>query len=77
MSARPPQSDRAVRARARFRCEDCHLAARLSRLRFHVDHIAPHKHGGATESGNLALSCAYCNGYKGAKFSAAFAECPA
>jgi 5-methylcytosine-specific restriction endonuclease McrA len=69
MSSRPPELDRAVRARARFRCEYCHLPARLSRLPFHIDHIVPHKHGGATDLGNLAFACAYCIRCKSANLS--------
>lgn len=69
MSSRPPELDRAVRARARFRCEHCHLPARLSRLPFHIDHIVPQKHGGGTDLGNLALACAYCNRFKGTNLS--------
>jgi hypothetical protein len=34
---------------------------------FEVDHIRPEKKGGLTASGNLALSCPLCNGYKGAR----------
>jgi hypothetical protein len=30
-----------------------------------VDHVIAQKHGGPTELGNLALSCAVCNKHKG------------
>lgn len=30
-----------------------------------IDHIIAVKHGGATESANLALACALCNKHKG------------
>ncbi len=33
-------------------------------LPFHLDHIRPQKHGGATTRENLALSCAACSLYK-------------
>jgi hypothetical protein len=32
---------------------------------FQIDHIIAKKHGGETVSANLALSCYFCNSYKG------------
>ena len=32
---------------------------------FEIDHIIPRKHGGRTVTGNLALSCFWCNSFKG------------
>ena len=32
---------------------------------FEIDHIIARKHGGRTTASNLALSCFYCNTYKG------------
>ena len=32
---------------------------------FQVDHIIAEKHGGTTTDSNLALSCYYCNSFKG------------
>jgi hypothetical protein len=58
-----------VRRRAGFRCEYCHFSERFSGLNFQIDHIFAEKHGGLTESENLALSCIYCNSYKGANLS--------
>jgi len=58
-----------VRSRAGFRCEYCHFPERFSGLNFQIDHIIAEKHGGPTESENLALSCIYCNSYKGANLS--------
>ena len=55
--------------RAAFRCEYCHFPARLSGLNFQIDHIIAEKHGGPTDAENLALSCIYCNSYKGANLS--------
>jgi 5-methylcytosine-specific restriction endonuclease McrA len=56
---------RLVRARAGERCEYClspeHLAFRVH----WVDHIVAEKHGGQTEEGNMALTCALCNQRKG------------
>jgi hypothetical protein len=37
----------------------------LSFLPFEIDHIIARQHRGKTTSGNLALACAYDNGFKG------------
>jgi hypothetical protein len=61
--------DRAVSARvwqrAKGTCEYCRLAQSSSSIPFEIDHIIAKKHGGITEDDNLALSCFYCNSYKG------------
>jgi hypothetical protein len=54
-----------VRVRAGHRCEYCRLSQEYSDLRFHVDHITPRSHGGATDQNNLALACPSCNLKKG------------
>jgi hypothetical protein len=54
-----------VRQRANAVCEYCQLPQRFSSIAFEIDHIIAHKHGGPTEEANLALSCFYCNSYKG------------
>ena len=54
-----------VAARARGRCEYCHLPEGCSVLPFEVEHIIAQKHGGQTVLGNLAYACRYCNAYKG------------
>jgi hypothetical protein len=51
--------------RANSRCEYCHLSEAHSFYPFQVDHILAEKHGGLTVADNLALSCYYCNTYKG------------
>jgi hypothetical protein len=51
--------------RASASCEYCQLPQSLSSIPFEIDHIIAQKHGGATELANLALSCFYCNSYKG------------
>jgi len=33
----------------------------------HCEHIIPKSKGGKSEPGNLALACAWCNGFKGVK----------
>src|ERR1700722_13107575 len=58
-----------VWGRASNRCEYCQLHQDHSRLTFEVDHIIAKKHGGETVSLNLALSCYYCNAYKGANIA--------
>jgi hypothetical protein len=55
--------------RAANRCEYCQLHQAHSRLTFEIDHIIAKKHEGATVAGNLALSCFYCNSYKGANIA--------
>jgi hypothetical protein len=51
--------------RAQAACEYCRLPQAYSTLTFEVDHITAKKHGGKTVPGNLALTCFYCNSYKG------------
>lgn len=51
--------------RASNRCEYCHFPADLAWLPFQIDHIIAEKHGGLTNGDNLALSCYYCNSFKG------------
>jgi hypothetical protein len=55
----------AVRERAGYRCEYCLMPEGYDVLPVEIDHIIARKHGGTTESGNLALSCYPCNAYKG------------
>ena len=61
--------DRALEAivwqRAGSRCEYCHMPVAFSELPFQMDHIIAQKHGGPSSSENLALSCFYCNSFKG------------
>lgn len=51
--------------RADGACEYCQLPQPLSSLPFELDHIIAEKHGGPTDEANLAVSCFYCNRYKG------------
>jgi hypothetical protein len=51
--------------RAGHRCEYCRLHQDHSWLTFEIDHIIARKHGGKSVAGNLALSCFYCNSFKG------------
>jgi hypothetical protein len=63
------ESTKLVWKRARNRCEYCLLHQDNSRLTFEVDHIIAKKHGGDTVPVNLALSCYYCNVYKGSNIA--------
>lgn len=54
-----------VRKRAQERCEYCQFPSALSAIPFEIDHVIAQKHGGLTTAENLALSCFYCNSYKG------------
>jgi 5-methylcytosine-specific restriction endonuclease McrA len=58
--------ERLVWQRAGGRCEYCHLPQAGSGVPFEIDHIIARKHQGRTIASNLAASCIYCNGYKGA-----------
>ena len=59
----------AVRLRAQGRCEYCQFPEPFTRVPFQIDHITPKKHEGATTLENLALSCFFCNTYKGPNLS--------
>ncbi len=61
--------ERLVRDRAGGRCEYCRLPRAASRVPFQVDHIIARKHNGRTIASNLAISCIYCNAYKGPNIS--------
>ena len=54
-----------VAARADFLCEYCLIAEEDTFFGCEVDHIISRKHGGSSESWNLAYACAFCNRYKG------------
>ena len=51
--------------RAGGRCEYCRFPSELAEAPFQIDHIVARKHGGASTPDNLALTCFYCNSYKG------------
>jgi hypothetical protein len=56
---------RAVRERARGRCEYCQLLEGQSEESFAADHIIAIQHRGPTVLENLAFACARCNRHKG------------
>lgn len=51
--------------RAHGLCEYCLIPSRTVLVPHEVDHIIALKHGGLTESDNLASSCTLCNKFKG------------
>ena len=59
---------RRVHLRAGGRCEYCRISQEDDPLTFHVDHVIPQKHGGASRIENLCLSCSHCNLHKGSDF---------
>ncbi len=60
-----PELRQFVETRAGGQCEYCLTPARVTLLAPQLDHIIAQKHGGGTEAGNLASSCALCNQHKG------------
>ncbi len=56
---------RQVRQRAGDCCEYCQIPQDYDYPGFEIDHIIPRKHGGTSGSHNLALSCFWCNSFKG------------
>lgn len=53
-----------VRERAKGRCEYCQTPETYAPEGFSIEHIRPRSKRGATEPGNLALSCQGCNNHK-------------
>jgi hypothetical protein len=60
---------RLVWQRASHCCEYCQMPQEYDQAPFEIDHIISGKHGGPTVAGNLALSCFYCNSFKGSDIS--------
>jgi len=54
----------AVRERAQYLCEYCHLSEEVSAVQFAVDHILPRSLGGSHRLDNLALACQRCHSYR-------------
>jgi hypothetical protein len=57
--------EKLVLERAESHCEYCRLEQTDSPIPHEIDHIIAAKHGGETTAENLALSCSFCNRYKG------------
>lgn len=66
--------EEAVIRRAAGSCEYCQLPESASELPFHLDHIIAEKHGGPTDSANLAWACFSCNLRKGPNIAGLDAE---
>jgi hypothetical protein len=56
---------RQVHKRAQNRCEYCLIPESFAYAPHEIDHIIALKHGGSSDSNNLALSCILCNKLKG------------
>lgn len=56
--------------RAGGRCEYCRFPSELAEAPFQIDRATSQKHGGITAPENLALTCFYCNSYKGSDIAA-------
>ncbi|MGH7816513.1 MAG: HNH endonuclease [Candidatus Binatia bacterium] len=54
-----------VATRAQRLCEYCLIHEEDAFFGCEVDHIISEKHGGQTESGNLAFACVFCNRARG------------
>ena len=54
-----------VHDRANGTCEYCLMPEIAVLVSHEVDHVIAEKHGGRTESPNLALACTICNKHKG------------
>lgn len=60
---------RQVYERAKGCCEYCLIPNLVAFAPHEIDHIIAEKHGGLTESENLALACTLCNKYKGSELA--------
>ena len=56
---------RKIVERAGNRCEYCLLPAEVGFFPHEIDHVIAEKHGGKTETDNLAYACWRCNRHKG------------
>jgi hypothetical protein len=60
---------RLVWRRAHGCCEYCQMPQDLDDTPFEIDHIIARKHQGPMEAKNLALSCFFCNSFKGSNIA--------
>jgi hypothetical protein len=65
MSNISAETRRIVAVRAHHVCEYCLIAEADAFFRFQIEHIISRKHGGLSELENFALSCVFCNRFKG------------
>jgi len=67
---------RLVAERAGRACEYCLIHEDDAFFGCQVDHVISLKHGGATEPGNLAFACAFCNRNKGSDVGSILGPAP-
>lgn len=60
----------AVAERAGYRCEYCRIHENSSGFSHQINHVISRKHGGSSNTGNLAYACILCNRYKGTDVAA-------
>jgi hypothetical protein len=65
---------RLVANRADYVCEYCLIHEDDTFLGCEADHIISLKHGGTTESDNLAYACVFCNRHKGSDIGSLVTE---
>src|SRR5438128_12574618 len=65
---------RIVASRADYLCEYCLIHEDDAFFGCQVDHIISLKHGGPTESNNLAYACTFCNRNKGSDIASVAAK---
>lgn len=65
----PAALRRLVQERSGNNCEYCRIPESVTFVPHWIDHIIAEKHGGATESENLANACVLCNQRKGTDLS--------
>jgi hypothetical protein len=70
------QQRQMVADRAYHVCEYCLLHEDDTFWGCQIDHIISRKHGGTSDSGNLAWACACCNNYKGSDIATLVGQPP-
>lgn len=63
-----------VAERANYRCEYCRIYEADGFIKFQIEHIISIKHGGASDSNNLAYACPICNSNKGSDLATILAS---
>lgn len=63
-----------VAERANYRCEYCRVYEADSFIKFQIEHIISIKHGGTSDSNNLAFACPICNSNKGSDLATILAS---
>jgi hypothetical protein len=63
-----------VAKRANYLCEYCLISEKDTILGCAIDHIISLKHGGLSNSDNLAYCCVYCNRFKGSDIGSIILE---